>query len=273
MSESFGSPIRPLGLLSLEDLGSRSFSGSCVEGAIGRVFGGHVLAQALRAASFAIDDRRPIHSLHASFIRPASPAQPLVYTTEVLKSGRSLDVIEFRAKQSSRVMLAGFASAHEPEPSIQVGLPMPDVVGPDELRAIDSSPSGTNSAVRAPFELRYLATKPGVDSVELWLKTRAEVPSDAAIVHTALLAYAVDFLVTRSAHVAVPSIPLVGASLDHAMWFHRPFRIDEWLFISSSMIAYSDSRSLCTCQVFDRAGNLVATATQEALIRSADPSA
>ncbi|MCU1557823.1 MAG: acyl-CoA thioesterase [Microbacteriaceae bacterium] len=269
MSESPAAERLPLELIALQRVGDGQFTGSCLEGVSGRVFGGQVLAQAVRAVSHSIGDRRPVHSFHASFVRPANPTVVLDYGTEVIKSGRSLDVVEFRARQSGRVMLFGFASAHEPEPSIGAGLTMPAVVGPDDLPSSDFAPVGSNPVVRSPFDRRYVPTAPGDRTEDVWVRTRRRVASDSAIDHTALLAYAVDFLLTRAAHVALPVIPTIGASLDHAMWFHQPFRIDEWLLVSSSMVAFSDSRSLCTCSVFDRRGVLVATASQEALIREA----
>jgi acyl-CoA thioesterase-2 len=271
MSESPPGGPSALDLIALEREGEGRFSGISLEGAIGRVFGGQMLAQAIRAVSHSIGDRRPVHSFHASFVRPALPTVALDYSTEVIKSGRSLDVVDFRARQSGRVMLLGFASAHEPEPSREAGPTMPLVVGPDELPSSDFAPRGTNAAVRAPFDRRYVPSAPGSRTQDVWVRTRGRVESDCPIDHMALLTYAVDFLLTRAAHVALPEISVVGASLDHAMWFHRPFRIDEWLLISNTMVAFSDSRSLCTCSVFDRSGEVVASATQEALIR-ADPS-
>jgi acyl-CoA thioesterase-2 len=244
------------------------FSGMCIDGAIGRVFGGQALAQALRAVSLATDDRRPIHSIHAAFIGAASSTSPMLYTTDIVKSGRSLDVIGFRASQADRTMLYGFASTHAPEPTMSMSDRMPSVPGPDDVSESDQTPDGTNPAVRSPFELRSLTTPSDPARQEVWIRSRVKVDSDAQIDHAALLTYAVDFLVTRAAHARLPpSISLLGASLDHAMWFHRPFRIDEWLLVSSSMSSYSDSRSLCDCQVFDADGSLVATAIQEALIR------
>lgn len=268
MSELTSYIEQPLGLLQLERLGPRQYAGNCIDGAVGRVFGGHTLAQAVRAASLAIDDRRPIHSFHATFLRPGSSATPMIYSTEILKKGRSLDVVGFRAEQSSSLMLFGFASAQAPEPSVHSAISMPSVADPESLAASAFAPTGTSSSVRAPFDRRYLPSPPGFLGKQLWVKSHSEVASASAIDHTALLAYVVDFLVTRAAHVAMPTLPQVGASLDHAMWFHRPFRVDEWLFVSSEMTTFSDSRSLCTCHVFDRDGTLVATATQEALIRS-----
>ena len=166
-------------------------------------------------------------------------------------------------------MLYGFATTHTVEATLEVADPMPDVAGPDDVAETDRTPPGTNPSVRAPFELRYLATSGQAAREDVWIRSRAPVDSDAQVDHAALLAYAVDFLVTRSAHAGLPpSISLVGASLDHAMWFHRPFRVDDWLLVSSVMSSYADSRSLCSCRVFDLTGALVASATQEALIRA-----
>lgn len=259
----------PLELIRVDQTGPGVFSGQCIDGAIGRVFGGHVLAQAIRAASAATGDRRPIDAVHVSFVRPALPDEPLTYRTDVAKSGRALDVVGVRVEQHGATTLLGFVSTHEPEPSVEFADSMPSVSPPDALSGSDYRPQGTNPGVRAPFELRYIPPAGlGGPREQVWIRTRADVHSDLPSDHAALLAYGVDFLVTRAAYPGMPStMALRGASLDHAMWFHRPFRVDEWLLLSSNCSTYADSRSLATCEVFDTAGRLVATASQEALIR------
>lgn len=263
----------PLDLLSLDPVEPGVFCGRCIDGAIGRVFGGHVLAQAIIAASSVTDHRRPINAVHVSFVRPAVTADDLVYRTDIAKSGRALDVVPVRAEQNGSTTLLGFVTTHDPEPSVEYADVMPEVEGPDSLTESDYRPQGTNPGVRAPFELRYAPARgAGVPREEVWIRSRAAVRSDRQVEHAALLAYAVDFLVTRAAYPGMPpSLALRGASLDHAMWFHRPFRVDEWLLVASSCSTYAGSRSLSTCQVFDTPGRLVASASQEALIRPTDP--
>jgi len=262
----------PLELVRLAGADDGPYEGLCVEGASGRVFGGHVLAHVVRAASLASGGARPVDALHVSFVRPAVPTRPLVYRADVVKSGRSLDVVGIRAEQRGATMLLGVVTMHEPEPSVEFGVVAPRLPGPDALEGSDYRPPGTSADVRAPFELRYV---PGTGEEhaheDVWIRTRALVGSDAQPDHAALLAYGVDFLVTRAAHVGLPpSMAGIGASLDHAMWFHRPFRADEWLLVSSTCTVFAGSRSLSTSRVFDTAGRLVATASQEALIRVAE---
>lgn len=258
----------PLELVALAAQSRILYTGVCLEGGPGRVFGGQVLAQAMCAVSQTIDDRRPIHSLHASFVGPAAPGIPLEYGTEVIKSGRAFDVVEFRARQSGKVTLVGFTSAHEGEPSVGFSQAAPAVLDAEELPRSSFTPAGANPTVRSYFDRRYLPSSSESAEQNVWVRTRRHVDSDSRVVHSALLAYAVDFLLTRSAHVRLPKLPSLGASLDHSMWFHRGFRIDEWLLISNRVVSFSDSRSLCLCSVFERSGLLVASASQEALIRS-----
>ncbi len=264
----------PLELLAVHEIERGRYTGVCIDGAIGRVFGGHALAQAVRAASICVGDRRPVNAVHVSFVRPAVPSEPLLYFTDVVKSGRSLDVVSVRAEQLGAVTLVGFVTTHETETSVEFADPAPPAPDPGGIPASDYLPQGTSPGVRAPFELRYLPPFPtGVAREDVWIRSRARVGSERQADHAALLSYAIDFLVTRSAYPGLPEdLVLRGASLDHAMWFHRPFRIDDWLLVSSSCSVFAGSRSLATSRIFDMNGRLVATATQEALIRPTDSS-
>lgn len=264
----------PMRLLSLEDEGDGRYVGVCEDGTIGRVFGGQALAQALRAASLAVSDARPAHSLHAYFVSPGRAGDPIDYFVEPIKSGRSIDVADVRSRQHGRTLLSAMVSFHNGEPSDRFQLAMPGVTPPTALTSSRYVPPGTNPSVRAPFDIRYASSRTdgrlprAAAEINSWVRTRAEIASDRQIDHSALLTYAIDFLLTRAAHVALGDrSPHIGASLDHSMWFHRPFRCDEWLLVSSEGISFAGSRSLCTANVFTRDGELVATASQEALIR------
>lgn len=263
----------PLELLVVEEEGPGIYTGMSLEGAFGRAFGGNVLAHALRAAALAVGDGRAVESIHASFVSPADPAVPIRYLTEIIKSGRAIDVAGVRAEQGSRTVFYGFVATHDAEAHIDFSDPAPNVVRPDGLESTHFVPRGTNGDVRLPFERRPVPPRPGGKRAreDHWIRTRSPVRSGNPNVHAALLAYATDFLVSRAAHAGMPGdADVLGASLDHAMWFHRPFRADEWLLVSSTASIYTGSRSLSTCQVFDAGGDLVATATQEALIRGSD---
>jgi acyl-CoA thioesterase-2 len=263
----------PLELLTVEEDGPGTFTGMSLEGKYGRAFGGSVLAHALRAATRAVGDVRAVESIHASFVSPADPSVPVTYRTEVIKSGRALDVAGVRAVQGDRTVFYGFVTCHDAEATIEFGDRAPDVPSPDDLDSTHFVPRGTNGGVRSPFDRRPVPLPPGARRAreDHWIRSHAPVHSDNPNDHAALLAYASDFLVSRAAHAGMPGEAIViGASLDHAMWFHRPFRIDDWLLISSTASIYTGSRSLSTSQIFDRSGALVATATQEALIRATD---
>lgn len=263
----------PLQLLALTAEGPHAYTALSQEGAYGRAFGGSVLAHALRAASLTGGDRRTVESVHASFVSPADPRVPVVYLTEVVKSGRALDVVSVQARQRGRTVFISFVASHDAEETIEFGDRAPDAPDPDDLEPTHFVPRGTNGGVRSAFDRRPIPLPDGHGRAreDHWVRSHGTVRSDEFNVHAALLAYASDFLVTRAAHAGMPTgAAVLGASLDHAMWFHRPFRMDEWLLVSSTASVYSGSRSLCTAQIFDRSGSLVATATQEALIRPTD---
>lgn len=273
----------PGDLLALTRRTTSHYSGRCiagmsVPGGAERIFGGHVLAQALVAAARAAGDRHPPNSLHAYFVGPGRPDIDVEYECEVLKAGRSIDLVSVRGRQLDRTVLALTASFHTPEPSREFEEPAPDVTSPESLESIDYIPPRTNPGVRAPFEIRYVddtfrdTDPPQSDPrADVWIRAKYPVASSALLDHAALLAYAVDFLMTRASHMPlrVDGRRMSGSSLDHAMWFHRPFRVDEWLLVSSRGVSFAGSRALTACRVFDRAGSLVASADQEAMLRPA----
>jgi acyl-CoA thioesterase-2 len=238
-----------------------------------------VLAQSLRVASHETGDRHAPNSLHAYFIGPGDPAVDVDYTGEVLKAGRSLDLVSVRARQGERTILALTASFHVGEASEQFEESPPKVPAPGDLPGSDYVPPRTNPAVRAPFEVRYTDDRfrdsdpPHPEPhTNVWIRMREPVRSDSAVDHASLLAYAVDFLMTRAAHLPLrrDGRRLSGSSLDHAMWFHRPFRVDEWLLVSSSGVSFAGSRALAACRIFNEQGHLIASAGQEALLRRRD---
>ncbi len=264
-------PIIPADqLLSVFGQGPGRYVGRCVEGFRGRAFGGHLLARSVCVASLATATSRLPSSLHTVFVAPALAAFELEYAGVVLKKGRSLDIAAVRAQQNGRVVAESTLSFHDGDPSLEFQAAFPDAPSPDVVAESTERPPGTNQAVRAPFEIRPLLrdAATGADS-SAWVRLRGEYRGSPPG-HSALLAYAVDFLITRATHDALgdSTIPAVGASLDHAMWFHRPFRIDGWLLIDSRSTTFSGSRALSTSTIFDRSGALVATAAQEALLRA-----
>lgn len=264
----------PLELLALSDRRGGRFTGRCIDGVVGRVFGGHTLAHAIRIGDLATGSRRDVAAVHCHFVAPAQSAIPVEYDSKAIKRGRALDVVTVTARQRSLVTFHAFLNTQAHEPSPEYADAMPDAPAPELLETNPRAPHDTNPMVRAPFDLKYI-TEPRAHPAreDIWFRTHNTVASDAPNDHAALLAYAVDFMVSRSAHHGLPkSMAATGASLDHAMWFHRPFRVDDWLFVRSEASNFASSRSLATSQVFDRHGRLVATASQSALIRAAQPS-
>lgn len=240
-----------------------------------RAFGGAVLAHAVRASSCDHPEGRPINSLHAHFLGAGDAAADIDYEVHSLKRGRSMDVDQVFARQRDRPVMVCTVSYHAPERGAEYQIRMPAVPAPATLEPVAYIPPGTRPEIREPFELRYVDQRfrdeDGPDAephLATWVRSRRSAGSATQPDHAALLAYAVDFLVTRVAHMPVRGdTEMVGASLDHAMWFHRPFRIDDWLLVSCAASTLSAARSLSRAEIFDRNGNLVVTVVQEALLR------
>jgi acyl-CoA thioesterase-2 len=264
-----------MSLIALAPTPSGVLESKCIEGAIGRVFGGQTVAQALRASSLALGSDRAPNSIHAYFVAPGVAQESMIYSPQVLKRGRSIDIVRAEAHQAERLILTAIVSFHRPEESIEFQRSMPATTAPENLSSSDFAPPGTNPLVRAPFDLRYVnysegleAGGPGAEKL-VWLKTRDLVESDREADHAALLAYASDFLVTRAAHGELQhqGVTLTGTSIDHSMWFHRPFRVDDWLLVENEGLSFSSGRAFSRSHVFDRGGDLVASVTQEAILR------
>lgn len=272
-------------ILDLEQLERNLFRGRSPNVGWQRVFGGQVLGQALYAACRTVDDRRP-HSLHAYFLLPGDPSIPIVYEVERLRDGRSFTTRRVLAIQKGEAIFSMSASFHADETGYDHQLPMPDVPMPEELpdrqEMIRSVLPHMPDAVRAyyqrerpieirPVELRRYATGEKMEPrFNVWIRAMQPLPEDHAT-HAAVLAYASDLMLLDSSLVAhgttVFDRKIQGASLDHALWFHRPFRTDEWLLYAQDSPSTSAARGFSRGLVFDRAGTLVASVAQEGLIR------
>lgn len=245
--------------------------GRCVPGAGTRIFGGHSLAQSICVA--ADWSERPIASLHAVFVSPGDARSPVRYRARRLKLGRTIDVVRVEGEQRRRQVLTVDASFAQPEASPDFYAPGPLVPRPLDYPPTESGHHGQARAVREPFVVHSFPPDEQTATVDTWLRLRAPLAEEPENpVHAAWLAYAVDFLITRPAHLpsALSGRSAIGASLNHAMWFHRPARVDEWLLVRARLDSFSGSRSLCRATVYDDAGTLVATAAQEALVRRAE---
>jgi acyl-CoA thioesterase II len=275
-------------LLSLLDLGQPAqdqFLGSSPQNGWKRVFGGQVIAQALIAASRTVENR-VAHSLHAYFILPGNPSLPIVYEVDRIRDGGSFATRRVLAKQDNMAIFMMSASFQTPEDGFSHQMPMPDVPGPDELpdenamredvlqtmpEAVRSYYKGTRPIELRPVEFgRYGADASREPRFHVWFRAAGKLPDDPMI-HQCVLAYASDMtlldatLIPHGRTVLEPSIQ--AASLDHALWLHRPFRADDWLLYAQDSPSAQNSRGFARGQIFDRGGNLVASVAQEGLIR------
>ena len=253
------------------------------------VFGGQVLAQALASAFRTVDANQQLHSLHSYFLRAGDWTRPILYEVDRIRDGRSFSTRRVAAIQNGRTIFTLACSWHKPEEGLDHTLPMPDVPPPESLRG--DLETYSELAKTRPEMARFTFRFDAIDSRAVeritmmnrgehppykhtWLKARDSLP-DNPEVHLALLAYMsdLDFMSTSM----LPHGPLttdangertiLGASLDHAIWFHRPFRADEWLLFAKESPNAGGARGFVRGHFFNRAGEMVATAAQECLIR------
>jgi acyl-CoA thioesterase-2 len=274
-----------LGLMQLEALEVNLFRGNSRDIGTSRVFGGQVLAQALLAASATVEDRLA-HSLHAYFLRPGDPEAPIVYSVDRSRDGRSFSARRVVAIQHGRQIFTLAASFKVAEQGLEHQFGMPEVPPAEEATPI-AVPTGEEfeHMPRAmqrwldrfgPFEFRVVSGADPDDRVpqppykQLWFKLHGELEEDPHL-NRALLAYASDFHLVGTATlphgISWVQGNLVMASLDHAMWFHRNFRLDDWLLYSCDSPSTSDGRGLSRGMIYDRQGRLVASTAQEGVIR------
>lgn len=276
---------RVVELLELERLEDNLFRGQSHDIGSPQVFGGQILGQALSAAHRTVEDRAP-HSLHAYFLRPGDFNRPVVYQVERSRDGRSYSNRRVVALQHGRPILNLAASfkADEDGPSHQVD--MPAVPGPDGLAELveinasilDKVPEKMRRflAHERPFEFRPVEPPQVIDPSaraprkHLWMRAWSRLPDDPQI-HRTLLAYVSDYELLGTA--TLPHELPFGrktvqmASLDHGMWFHHPFRVDDWLLYTFDSPSSGDGRGFSRGQIFARNGTLVASTVQEGVIR------
>ncbi|KSU68106.1 acyl-CoA thioesterase [Arthrobacter sp. NIO-1057] len=289
MAEDLGTTQILLDLLNLDgDNEARTdediFVGQTPKQNRNRVFGGQVLAQSIMAATRTVEGSRPIHSLHGYFLRPGDPNQNITFGVQRLRDGRSFSARRVHAYQNGEPILSMITSFQEPAEGLEHHDPMPlNVPDPDSLPTTAAlvghldHPVAKEWAFERPFDIRhvtepiYLAgdKSPIADSA-VWLRTTSAMPDDLSL-HRAALAYASDYVllepVLRAHGLAWVHPGLSIASLDHAMWWHRDLRVDEWLLYVLHSPSASSARGLGTGQFFNREGQLVATVAQEGMIR------
>lgn len=274
-----------LSIFDLEPLGDNRFQGRSPDNGWTRVFGGQVIGQALYAACKTVEDRQP-HSLHAYFLLPGDPQIPIVYEVERLRDGGSFTTRRVLALQKGAAIFAMSASFQIAEPGFDHQMPMPDVPMPEELPDRDGMERDVlphmPEAVRAyyrrerPIEIRpvemsrYAADGSREPRFDVWVRASQKLPDEPAL-HQSVLAYASDLMLLDSSLIAhgtsVFDRRIQAASLDHALWFHRPFRADDWLLYAQDSPSASGARGFSRGLIFDREGHLVASVAQEGLIR------
>ena len=291
-------------LLDLEGLGEDTFLGVSPPVGPQRVFGGQVASQALVAAGRTVDPARPVHSLHGYFVRPGDPAEPITYAVERVRDGRSFSVRRSVASQHGRTIFFMSASFHVPEEGLDHQAPGP-LIAPGARPSEDEEPGAPDDRIvpppeelptladrlapyperaqalalrQLPIDVRYDGepgwVRPGRRRAEphqrVWMRIDGTLPDDP-LLHACALTFASDLTLLDSVLSAHGEVwgpgGVIGASLDHAMWFHRPFRADEWLLYDQVSPSASGGRGFATGRLFTEDGRLVASVVQEGLVR------
>jgi acyl-CoA thioesterase II len=278
-------------LLDLERIDDNLFRGAMGPSALPRVFGGQVAAQALVAGARTVDPAYAVHSLHSYFLQPGDTGARIVYDVEMLRDGRSFATRRVLARQHGRPIFALTANFQRAEEGYDHHDVMPEVPSPEDSLdprqlLAETLPERDTSADSEwdVVEVRYVgssgdgllaedAAHPGRQ--RLWMKVSSALPDDPFL-HVAAFTYLSDMTLMGAAMAPHGARPEDGthlvASLDHAIWFHRPFRADEWWLYDQTSPYAGGGRGLVTAGVFTQDGTLTATVAQEALVRTFDPS-
>lgn len=275
-----------LALLKLEVIEQGIYRGDSQDLGFKSLFGGQVMGQAVSAAQETIDPNRHVHSLHSYFLRPGDAAKPVVYEVENIRDGKSFSTRRVQAIQNGKAIFYMTASFQEQEQGLEHQDAMPSVLAPEELASYsdfifdhqDMIPENIRGKFLAekPIEIRPVETYDWTDpkksdaKCNLWIKANGSLPDDLRI-HTYMLAYTSDFhflptaLFPHGVSHWQPNLQI--ATIDHAMWFHRPFRFDDWLLYSIDSPSATAGRGFVKGQIFNRQGQLVASTAQEGVIR------
>ncbi len=280
-----------ISLLKLEAIGVNRFRGRSQDLGFRNLFGGQVLGQSLSAAYQTLPDGEwAAHSLHAYFLRPGTVADSVEFEVDVVRDGRSFTTRRVTASQKGKAILTMMCSFQHPEEGFVHMAPMPEVKGPDGIASQlelarkfrDYFPARVRDIYTAdkPIEMRVLdpvnifAPQKKDPLKYVWMRADAAMPADLCD-HATMLAYATDFnLIPTALHphaVSVAQKDMQVASLDHSVWFHRPFRMDEWLLYVIDSPNAGGGRGFCRGQIFNEGGELVASVAQEGLIRRRQP--
>ncbi len=275
-----------LAMLALERIEEGHFRGQSQDLGFGAVFGGQVMGQALSAAYQTVSPERMVHSLHCYFLRPGDVRHPILYEVEHIRDGNTVSTRRVQAIQHGKSIFYLNASFQLEEPGLDHQDEMPQVQGPEGLRSEQEWAEQLKAFIppflhdkllsEKPIEMRPvsfvnpLQAEPCSPNRYVWFKANGQMPDDPAI-HRYLLAYASDFNFLPTAlqphGVAFFDRDLQVATIDHAMWFHRDFRFDDWLLYAVDSPSASGGRGLVRGQFFNRQGKLVASTIQEGVIR------
>ena len=276
---------RLLSILDLEQLEHNLFRERSPQDGWQRVFGGQVIGQALVAAERTVEDRLA-HSLHAYFMRPGDPSVPIIYEVDRIRDGKSFNTRRVVATQHGAAIFSMGVSFHLDEEGFEHQSDMPDVPGPEDLpglneikeKFVDQLPPNIKTYFERewPIEIRpvdtsrFFTNEKRDPKQSVWFRASDELPDDPGL-HQCAIAYASDFSLLDTALIAHGRVlfdpRLMLASLDHAMWFHRPCRADGWLLYTMDSPAAHGARGFCRGSIFTADGTLVASVAQEGLIR------
>ena len=274
-----------LDVLNIEQLEVNLFRGRSPQDRWQRVFGGQVIGQALVAACRTVEGRSP-HSMHAYFLIGGDPKVPIIYEVDRIRDGKSFTTRRVVAIQHGQAIFTLMVSFHNDEAGLEHQAEMPNVAPPEDLpneaeikaTILPNMPEAVQRYYKSerPIELRpveygrYLGQKSESGKFNVWIKATGKLPDDPAI-HQCVLAYASDMSLLNTALVphgrSVFEKTIMAASLDHALWLHRPFRADDWLLYAQESPSMTGSRGFARGLIFRRDGALVASVAQEGLVR------
>jgi len=274
-----------LEVLDLEQTGDMAFRGMSPPVGPQRVYGGQVAGQALVAAGRTVDPERFVHSLHGYFVRPGDPVEPIEYQVENVRDGRSFSVRRSVALQHGKPIFFMSASFQRFEEGLEHQAPNPpDVPGPEGVPTMADRLAryperlGIRAMIPRPIDVRYAGEprlvrpgdRPPDPHQRVWMRIDGKLPDDP-LLHACALTYASDLTLLDSVLSVHGEVwgpgGVVGASLDHALWFHRPFRADEWFLYDCWSPSASGGRGLATGRMFTTDGRHIASAVQEGLLR------
>jgi len=288
VSPSVGPAAELMAVLDLEERGPDLYVGTTPTTPLQRIFGGQVAAQALSAAQATVSGERAVHSLHSYFLRPGDPHEEIRYEVDRIREGRSFSTRRVVARQTRKgsdvaifALTADFTAGERAV--VEHSLPMPDVPGPEglpgiaEVQAAHPDQAAGMLPMAKVVEQRFLADPfdpaprlPPHTALRGWFRVAGRLPDDSSV-HAAALTFVSDLTLLSAGLARVGGGwggGTVGSSLDHAVWFHRPVRADDWFLYETDSPAAASGRALCFGQIWAGDGSHVATVAQEGLLRS-----